>query len=204
MKKRITDSFKSPWYPFSIAVYPILALLAYNISEVDYNAASRAVMLALLAVTILFLLLRWIYHDWHTAALGSAVLTALFFSYGHVYDKVAETWDILYLTTLLLIFWSLLAGLALFSIGRGRAWVRSAALPLNLVSLGLVLYTLGSIVFSSAPVSVSGAVDDHAPLQELVVPEGETPPDIYYIIIDSYGRSDLLQRAFDYDNSEQL
>ena len=90
----------------------------YKIAPVPFLSgitASRAVMLALLAVTILFLLLRLIYHDWHAATFASAILTALFFSYGHVYDKVAETWDILHLTTLLLSLWSLLAVLALFS-----------------------------------------------------------------------------------------
>jgi hypothetical protein len=76
---------------------------------------------------------------------------------------------------------------------------------LNVVSLGLVLYTAGSIVYWSLPVSSTSApVDDHAPLRKLVVPEGQTPPDIYYIIVDSYGRSDLLQREFKYDNSAFL
>ena len=32
----------------------------------------------------------------------------------------------------------------------------------------------------------------------------ETPPDIYYIILDGYGRSDVLKNEYGYDNSEFL
>jgi len=37
---------------------------------------------------------------------------------------------------------------------------------------------------------------------DLVLPEN--PPDVYYIILDSYGRADLLEMAYDYDNTEFL
>lgn len=198
--------FKAPWYPFTVAVYPVLALLAYNISEVNSDAGVRSVLLALLAVGILDLLLRLVYRDWHAAAFGSAALAALFFTYGHVYDKVSETWTIPHLTAIMLGLWALLAALALFWAWRGRTRVRGAAPVLNIVSLGLVIYTIVTIILWSTPrpVSASTPVDDYAPVQTLTVPEGETPPDIYYIIVDSYGRSDLLQRGFDYDNSAFL
>ncbi|MBM3152406.1 MAG: LTA synthase family protein [Chloroflexi bacterium] len=34
------------------------------------------------------------------------------------------------------------------------------------------------------------------------IPAGQSLPDIYYFIVDSYGRSDLLASAYHYDNSE--
>ena len=39
-------------------------------------------------------------------------------------------------------------------------------------------------------------------MQTLRVPDGQNPPDIYYIITDSYARSDLLKSNLDYDNSQ--
>jgi hypothetical protein len=206
MKERLARIFKAPWYPFTIAVYPALALLAYNISEVDAPAGLRSSLIVLAGVGLLYLFLRLLYRDWHAAAFASSILSVLFFAYGHVYDKVADEWTIPGQTAIQLGVWGFLAGLGLFWAGRGRTRVRGAALTLNIVSLGLVVYSLGSVLVYSAPhVAASTApVDDYAPIKTLTVPEGETPPDIYYIIIDSYGRSDLIQRAFDYDNSAFL
>jgi len=53
----------------------------------------------------------------------------------------------------------------------------------------------------SQPKKSSGC---RAPLQALLLPEGQAPPDIYYIITDSYGRSDLIKSSFDYDNRDLL
>ena len=202
MKKHITKIFKASWYPFTIAAYPPLALLAFNISEVDYTAGLRSLVITLIAVTTLLLILRQVYRDWHRAAFATAALTGLFYTYGHAYDLISEKWEVPHLTAWMLGAWLVLSALALVWAGRRKTRFKKAAVGLNIASLGLVLYTAGSIVLWSVPApSTSGPVDDYAPLQELVVPEGQTPPDIYYIIVDSYGRSDLLQRDIDYDNS---
>ncbi len=202
MTRRIAKSLKRPWYPFTIAVYPVLALLAHNISEVDYTAGFRSVAITLIAVTVLLLILRLIYRSWHLAAFATAALTVLFYTYGHAYDLISERWNIPHLTAWMLGAWLVLSASALVWAWRRKTRFKKAAFGLNIISLGLALYTAGSIVWWSVPASSeSGPVDDFAPLQRLVVPEDQTPPDIYYIIVDSYGRSDLLQRAFGYDNS---
>jgi hypothetical protein len=206
MKKRLEAFFKSPWYPLTIALYPPLALLAYNVPEVNAAAGLRSVLLSLLGAGLMVVLLRLIYRDWHAAAFAAAILIALFFTYGHVYDTLSEKWTISHLTAIMLGLWSVLAVLGLVWAWRGRIRIRGVALIVNIVSLGLVLYSVGTIIAWSIPKStpVSAPVDDYAPVQELVVPEDQSPPDIYYIIIDSYGRSDLLKRSFDVDNSAFL
>src|ERR1044071_6469039 len=84
-------SKKQPWlqrfplYPFLFAIYPILALLAFNISEVDYSSGFRPLVLSILIAGLLVLILYLFYHDWKRAALISTILLILFFSYGHLY-----------------------------------------------------------------------------------------------------------------------
>ena len=47
----------------------------------------------------------------------------------------------------------------------------------------------------------SAWVTDHAPIEDdLTVPQN--PPDVYYIILDSYAREDFLKAVYDYDNLE--
>jgi len=43
-----------------------------------------------------------------------------------------------------------------------------------------------------------------AAANDLQIPEGSTPPDIYYIILDSYTRDDILQAEFGLDNTPFL
>jgi hypothetical protein len=45
---------------------------------------------------------------------------------------------------------------------------------------------------------------DSAPIAGLRVPEGEIPPDIYYIILDMYVRDDVLMDIFGFNNSAFL
>ncbi len=203
MKKRIAKIFKAPWYFVTFAAYPVLALLSYNIFEVRYTAGIRPLVIAMALAAVFFLLFRLIYRSWHRAAFAASALTVLFYTYGHAYDMISEKWEVPHLTAWMLGAWLLLLVLALAWAGWRRIRFRKAAVGLNVVSLGLMLVALGQVIWWSVPHSqrTGVPVDDYAPVQALNVPAGQTLPDIYYIIPDSYGRSDLLLQAFKYDNS---
>src|SRR5215211_104748 len=74
-----------PLHPLLFAVYPILALLALNISEVDTSLGWRALLLSVLATGFLTLIFYTIFRDWKRAALLTTILLIVFYSYGHVY-----------------------------------------------------------------------------------------------------------------------
>lgn len=190
------------WHPLALAVYPVLALLAYNAAEVRPQAALRALLISLGATTVLWLLLRFICRDGSRAAFAASLVVVLFFAYGHVYDLIDRKWEIPCLPAAMPLLWSALTGVGMVRVLRPRTRVREAAAALNVVSLGLASFAALQVVWWSLPRTVSGPAADFAPLQELRLAEGQMPPDIYYIIVDSYGRSDLLLEAFDYDNSD--
>jgi hypothetical protein len=204
MKKSLLKAFNTPWYFVTFAAYPVLALLAHNISQVRYTAGIRPLLVSVAAASLPFLLFRLIYRDWHRAAFATAEFTALFYTYGHVYDLLEKKWEIPSLPAWLGGLWLVLVVLALVWAGRRRTRFQSAALTLNIVSLGLVLVAAGQVAWQSVPsgMEASKPADPHAPVQELNIPAGQTPPDIYYIITDSYGRSDLLASNLEYDNSQ--
>src|SRR5919112_4063198 len=79
-----------PLHVFLFAIYPILALLAINISEVDPSSAWRSVLLAIVAAGLLTLAFYAIFRDWGRAALLSTIALILFYSYGHVYILLKE------------------------------------------------------------------------------------------------------------------
>ena len=201
MKKALAKIFAAPWYFAGFAVYPPLAIIAYNINELHPAEGMRSLVLSLLAALILFGLLWLAFRSKQRAALAVSFLLLLFYSYGHVLDLASKKMDIPRLTEWMAGLWLVLAGAAIAWLVRRRTRVRKAAPVLNLVTLGLVITSTVQIIVQSSPRSASVA-DDRAPVQILTIPADQTPPDIYYIIVDSYGRSDLLKRSFRIDNTE--
>ena len=201
MKKCLTKIINAPWYFVTFAAYPVLALLSTNILEVRYTAGIRPLIVSIATAGVFFLLFRLIFQSWHRAAFTTAALTVLFYVYGHAYDMISEKWAVPHLTTWMIGAWLVISTLVLIWVGWGKTRFRKAAFGLNIISLGLVLFTTYQVVRLSVPQHSNSPVDDYAPVQTLNVPNGQTLPDIYYIIPDSYGRSDLLLRAFNYDNS---
>ena len=160
-------------------------------------------IVAALAALAFFLLFRLLYRDWHRAAFAIAILSLLFYSYGHVYGIIVKKWGAsAQLTIWMLSIWSALAILVLVWAALPKARFKKAAIGLNAVSLGLTLYALVLVAWWSLPHPLRAGGENSALSQTLQVPEGETYPDIYYIIMDSYGRADALQSAYDFDNSE--
>ena len=196
--------FRLPWYPFLLAAYPPLALLLYNISEVRFSAALRSILVSMLVALLLVVLFRLAYRDWHRSAFITSVLVILFFTFGHIYDLLGKQYENLPLEPWLWMLWSVLAFLSLLWARRKKTRFEKAAPALNVIAVGLVIVVSVQIAWFTAPKGSAEPAAEFAPIQELEISAGEIPPDIYYIIIDSYGRSDLLQRAFDYDNSQFL
>src|SRR5215216_3213050 len=86
MTNRLSWLRTIPIHPFFFAAYPILALLAFNVSETYLSAGLRPLVLSLLVAGILYLILHNIYQDWMRAALVSSIVLIAFYSYGHIYN----------------------------------------------------------------------------------------------------------------------
>ena len=197
LKKNLINWLSIPWYPLVFGAYPVLALLAENIGEVKVEAGWRLLLICISFAGLLFILLRLLLLDWHRAAFLSTLLMILFFSYGHVHILLTEKLEDFDFTPWLLVAWLVLAILA-------AVWAirkpPSAAIALNVIALGLVITSLVQIGPGLQKRGVHTLGAKNAPVQELSRPQN--PPDVYYFILDSYGRADLLQQAYEYDNSE--
>ena len=194
-------------HPLLFAVYPVLALLAHNISEVPLKEAIRPLIASVISSGILLLLLRFILKNWHKAGLITTAVVLWFFSYAHAYNLL-KTSDLDLFSTIgrhryfVPISVALLAGVCWWIIRRRTSQVQLTNF-LNLVaaiSLALPLYTITSFEFRTA-----GQVQlDFIQSEALQLPQDEQSPDIYYIVMDSYAREDTLRRVFDYDNTPFL
>ncbi|MFQ5944100.1 MAG: sulfatase-like hydrolase/transferase [Anaerolineales bacterium] len=190
-----------PVHPLLLAAYPVLTLLNHNIGQVRPILGFRAFALSTVAALGLLVVLRLIIRSWATAGLIASLMIVLFYSYGPAYDllsevRVAETslGRHRYLVPLWLGFLVIGAILAI----RGK---RSVTPALNVVALVAVAIPLVQLLSSELGVRNNSAEAENLGL-ELTAPD--PMPDVYYIVLDAYGRQDVLQREFDLDNTNYL
>ena len=192
--------FAIPWYPFAISAYPILKLLAANLGEVGLDAGLRPLFISLLFGGVLILILRLVLRKGHKAAFLTALWLALFFSYGHLYISLDKKYPDANYTTWLTVGWLLLFLLTLVWAALPRLTFVSAAPTLNTVALALIVMVGWQLLSGVEPGSAHALALTSAPVQlDLVRPQN--PPDVYLFLLDSYGRADLLEEAYGFDNS---
>lgn len=203
MKKWFSVFFSMPWYPFAFGIYPALALLASNIFQVDLGVAIRPLIISLIA-SMLLLCLFWLFtHDWHRAAFPTTIFVLLFFTYGHVYDfiKNVRVFEVAIGRHRLLLFvWAVLGISAVFIATRKRIDFSDQSMPVNIIALILLVFPIYTIF--TVEISVRQALSENEePVRLLNIGGDQSLPDVYFIILDSYTRSDVFKNFYGYDNS---
>jgi hypothetical protein len=213
MLKRL---LRFPWYLPLLAIYPTLALLGNNISEVDADASHRALLFALVLAASCWIIFVAFTRAPRRAALATSILLIIFYTYGHLY-RLLRDWDA-FGFTLGRHRYLLALALALFAIGTWLAIKRikdpdALTGPLNIIALVLMItpiYQIASHGIGRHAAQVTASqVAAETPQVEISFgglngAQGGALPDIYYIILDAYGRADVLEEHFDFDNSEFL
>lgn len=158
--------------------------------------------MSVFAAWALLLVARLLTRDWSRASLLTAGLVLLFYSYGHVYSFVEGL---------------LLGG---FNVGRHRylfpvwglvavIWVYWVAIRHRrlsfrlapLVGVGAALVVLPLIPMAAPMLTALRPQTANAPSQASPSTDAALP-NIYYIIVDGYGRSDVLKDLYGADNSD--
>ncbi len=185
------------WYPFLIAAYPVLGLLAHNIGQARAEAGLRPVAAAILGAGMLMGLLRLLLRDWYCAAFASAIWIGIFEAYGHVYYYFQDKAPKYAQTNVLAGVGLLVAASALFAASRPKVRFEAWVSPLNVAAAALVVFPVAQIAWYQFEVRNAPSVRADSP----AIAVAGTKPDIYYIILDSYTRADTLEKAYGYDNS---
>lgn len=194
-----------PLHPILFAAYPILALLAWNLGELQPLAGLRALGLTLAIVGLVWWGLSYLLRDGAKGAVLTSLLTVLFFSYGHVYQVVEGASlggiEIGRHRVLLVVWAAVLAGVTIWLV-RWRSPLTGLTRFLNLtiaIALVLPVFQIGSY---QARAIAEGSQAGNVPSSPVALspPPGQPLPDVYYIILDAYTRQDVLQRVFSYDN----
>lgn len=200
-----------PFYLFLISLYSVFALYAENISEVSLSVVWRPLIALILSVAVLLVLLYGLTRNWQKGGLVLGFLLILFLSYGHVYVFLRDNlnlqdvaWGEVYFFRhpFFSTAWIILGLVGAFLILRLND-VRRWTLFMNSMWLIMLLfpaYNVGLYLYREQVYGTRENVQSTA----LHQPEDGVAPDIYFIVLDAYGRKDVLQETFGFDNSEFL
>lgn len=179
-----------PIHPPLFAIFPILSLYSSNLSFVPLHDLWRPLLLAAAGALALYGLLALLFRSAARGAVGASVLIGCFFAYQWFSNLFwgSDDFNSLWL-------WSVcsLTLVGLF------AWKWKWTTPLNVLSAFLVAATTVQIGLGFAN---AGSVRMADATSGKTTASGGTRPDIYYIILDGYGRSDALQKYLHYSNAD--
>ena len=195
-----------PLYPFLFIFYIVLTPLADNIDQLDPSLALRPMALLLLVGVVLLVFFYAIFRDWQYAGYLLFLISVFFFAFGYLSRFLQNQLSLFDKTLNEQAFLGISAGVLLL-LGIKAVWARLGGHTwltpyLNLVmALGL-LFPVYKLVagFVREPLPPRGTARIvQASGGELVLDCSNTP-DIYYIILDGYGRADALIDLYGFDN----
>ena len=195
---------KIPFHLVLFAVYPVLSLYALNISEVNIQYVLRPLLVALIIGITAFVICWFLFKENGNLAAITGVGLLLVSSYGAVFNLLqgVTVGGVLfgrhrillpiYLILIAVILWQV------WMIGRSRQGITNA---LNFMSILLLLMPVMQIVVNIGKSAGNTAPEKGRTQTTTAINSANTMPDIYYFVLDSYGREDYIREYMDFDNS---
>lgn len=212
-------------HPIVFALFPILSLFIGNVTEVALRDVVAPVLIVLIVTVVLWLVATRLIGNAHKAAAIVSMFLVLFFSFGHVHAAVTL---LLYSTSISetgflpvasasgpivwLLLWTLLFLFAVYLIlkssGDRLLTATSNVVAACLLAGVLLNWGLTQMPRSDGSNEVRGDRTYEETWQRTVeatvprVDETAQPtvqPDIYYIVLDGFGRADVLRTMYEVD-----
>ena len=196
-------------HPILFAVVPILALCAHNAGQVYVSAVVRPLAVMVALALALMGLLGIVLRNRRKAGVLVSLGFLLFFSFGHLRAALGEWgWGVLGVNigpakVAVLMMGLAFIGCAYFSL-KTRRDLRRLTNGLNVAACCLVLAAVVRV--GLCWVKARAAEADGGKRQTAAAAATEAGgraelPHIYYIILDSYARADVLRDVYQHDNS---
>jgi len=196
-------------FPFLFSLYPVLALIAHNAAEMDLSEGLRALLGSLVLTLLVYAVLLAITRSPIKTALITSLILVLFFSYGHV-NFLSRTWIIFgfsigrhrtlipfYILSFVLIVWLIL---------KTKRDLSPLTRFLNAFGIILLIFPIYQLLTYQVNAYYAENEQAEAVASSTIVslPENQPAPDVYYILVDGYPRSDFINQYFASDNTEFL
>ena len=215
MERYKYSGLEIPFYPFLLAIAPLVSLYAFNSSTLGLLDVMRAA-LASFAIALLVLVSCWaVNRHWRAAALLTAIFLAGFLTYGAMAKTVYSAYGQGFVLSNLPVFYGALIlgvmSLSVLSIRRKNPDLKKTTVVFN--TFAIVLVFAATIPLFSSPEMpgpernrqlVETRAQDHEWFSSDMQFDRQDFPDFYYLILDEYARADMLLTRFGFDNAEMI
>ena len=194
-------------YPFLFAAYSVLGMYSANINEIRPEDVFRPLLVALSSAGILMMLFYLFKKNGYHAGLLSLIAIMAIINFGHSVNAFVGflgNENRALIVYAMIFFW----GLAFVLIWTDRMWklIRGGpGLTLYLNLIGLLVLILPAFIAASELIKYypeRRSVHEYVARQAITAQVNpSTMPDIYYIILDGYGRQDVIKELYGLDNS---
>jgi hypothetical protein len=214
-------------HPILFAIFPVLSIFAVNSINILPGDVAVSALIVLFVSVLIWLGIHAILHDKNKAAILTSVFLFLFFSYRNLLFAVTNLFYLLGLDKIVYqnsdsksILWIwLLVMFCLFALFTWKflksKWnLEIITKYLNIVSIALiamVFVSMGIELVSTGRESTAAYLSFDQKWADEIANEpcrlkktAEKPPDIYYIILDEFGRDDVLSDLYGVDNSRLI
>jgi hypothetical protein len=208
MNKFLIRSLKKiPLYVLLFPALSVLILAVNNLGQLQIGVIIRPLLFSMLAFFGILLISWLVLHDLPKAGLFTFSLSVFLLTYGHLFSlmegRMIGDW-VIGAHTCLLILWGMLFLISGYLLTFRIKDPANITLLLNVVLIIMTLFQVTQIL----TYEVRAQIVQHNTRTEisptLLQPEDpDQMPDVYFIILDKYARSDALRESFyEYDNSE--
>lgn len=191
-----------PWHPTGLAAAVVLAF--WIDAGVSPYAAFRSLLIAALLAGAATVVVGAATRNRHLGGVAATAIIALLYS-KHVVRLVVDTGP--RMPTALMVIWLLAMVLAsVLAVRLGLRFARRMSWPdttsvLNRIAAVLLVATAGVGLLNGSFAHAFGELDQGGGLDAAAGERTDPRPDIYVLLVDGYPRADVLQHAFDLDNS---
>jgi hypothetical protein len=193
------------FHPYLFAIYPVASAITRNITEINFNETIRPLLFFLGFGILLFVLLSKLIKPIDRAGVVSSLSLLFLFQYGF-YFRFPETIRFIGLPISRHVIITIIWAIVIFLIGNHWLWnhirPRHITRYMNIVSIVSFLLVFRVVIIYSYPYLKDPLTKLHPVFPNIQqTSNGESTSDLYYIILDGYGRQDVLSEIYKYDNS---
>ncbi|CUR50972.1 conserved membrane protein of unknown function [Nitrosotalea devaniterrae] len=187
-------------HPLIFSVCPILIIFSQSLNLINPKEILLPILLVLSIVTAVWVLFAIILKNKKKGALVVSFGLGIFFSYGYVFNFLSDfTIGGFYLRHIYLlpVYLGFFLVLMYYFIKTKRKFDRATTIA-NYCSISLlvILSVVSSYNYVDRTLHPFMTLDDPT----IPAPTRENPPDIYYIILDSYAHPSILKEAYNYSD----
>lgn len=191
-----------PVHPFLFSIFFVFRVYTGNISDIPFVDFLRPLFISVLATAVFYLVFLRLVRVPHTAASMTSVLVLAFYLYGLGWECFPMSKTQVH-AVVFASLWALATVLLIFLLG----W-KMRTQPSPDIVAGINLTALILLLFPTVELSIVATARQFVPepkVHHVIQNTLSSPsPDIYYIILDSYGRADVLKDTYGYDNDPFL